>query len=55
MGGGNSKKSKSISGIFGWELTFLDLKCLLILEVFLLDNTIIFMNLSHGTMGLSRH
>ena len=29
-GGGNSKKSlkksKSISGIFGWVLTFLDLK-----------------------------
>ena len=46
------KKSKSISGIFGWVLTFLDLKFKLMSVVFRLDYTMIFMNLSHGTMGL---
>ena len=46
LGGGNSKKSlkksKSIPGIFGWVLTFLDPKFKLISVVFQLDYTIVF-------------
>ena len=53
--GATLKQSKSISGIFGWVLTSLDPKFQPISVVFQLDYTIIFMNLSHGTMGLRQN
>ena len=58
LGGGGGatlkslKKSKSISGILGWVLTFLDPKFFLISGVFHLNNTIISMKISHSTMHL---